>query len=298
MTSRADRAADLSYAAGWRLVRALPGPVAAAAFDLGARVGARRGGRGVTQLRRNLARVLGCPPEQVPDALVAAGLRSYARYWREAFRLPSTHAEVTVAVHDAVADDHLLLDVLATGRGAVLALPHAGNWDAAGLWLVDRLGTFTTIVERLHPESLYQRFVAYREGLGFEIVPLTGGAENPLRACIRRLQAGGVVALLADRDLGSTGVAARMFGEEVRLPPGPARLAQHTGAALLPAACWFDGDRWGFRVYPEVPVGRGPAGVAAACQGLADAFADALRAHPEDWHALQPVFTADRAGTP
>src|SRR3712207_8404340 len=48
------------------------------------------------------------------------------------------------------------------GRGLILALPHSGNWDAAGVWLVDWLGgPFTTVAERLRPESLYRRFLGY-----------------------------------------------------------------------------------------------------------------------------------------
>ena len=49
---------------------------------------AARGG-GPEQLRKNLARVVGVPPAEVPDSLIRASLASYARYWREAFRLPT-----------------------------------------------------------------------------------------------------------------------------------------------------------------------------------------------------------------
>ncbi len=41
----------------------------------------------------------------------------------------------------------------------VLALPHSGNWDMAGVWLIYKYGTFTTVAERLKPESLYNRFI-------------------------------------------------------------------------------------------------------------------------------------------
>ena len=75
------------------------------------------------------------------------------------------------------------------GRGAILALPHSGNWDMAGVWLAQNHGTFTTVAERLKPESLYNRFLAYRESLGFEVVPSSGrrtaavrGAARPARA--------------------------------------------------------------------------------------------------------------------
>ena len=70
----------------------------------------------------------------------------------------------------------------ADGRGFIVALPHSGNWDAAAVWLVDWLGgPFMTVAERLQPESLYQRFLDYRESLGMRVVPLTGGELDGLR---------------------------------------------------------------------------------------------------------------------
>ena len=68
---------------------------------------------------------------------------------------------------------------LANGRGAVAALPHSGNWDMAGVWMTQTYGKFTTVAERLKPESLYRRFVEYRESLGFEVIPLSGGEQPP-----------------------------------------------------------------------------------------------------------------------
>ena len=63
---------------------------------------------------------------------------------------------------------------MAAGQGAVVALPHAGNWDLAGAWVAAHDWPITTVAERLKPEGMYERFVAYRRGLGMEIIPLTG----------------------------------------------------------------------------------------------------------------------------
>ena len=131
------------------------------------------------------------------------------------------------------------------GRGAILALPHSGNWDMAGVWLVQNNGTPTTVAERLRPESLYNRFLAYREGLGFEIIPLTGGERPPFEVLAERLRDNRVVGLMAERDLTRTGVQVDFFGEPTRMPAGPAKLAIETGAALLPVHCWYEGDGWG-----------------------------------------------------
>lgn len=281
----------MACTAGWRVVRALPEPLAVRLFDLGADVVARRGQH--AQLRRNLARVLGVEPAAVPPELVRAAVRSYARYWREVFRLPTAETAAILSRVRAHGTEHLD-DALAAGRGVLLALPHTGNWDVAGVWLVGHVGTFTTVAERLRPESLYRRFVAYREGLGFEILPLTGG-ESPVRGIVRRLRAGGVVCLVGDRDLSRSGVPVTFFGSPARMPAGPVKLARSTGAALLPVDCTFTDDGgWTLRMHPPVDTS---VGVAAATQQLADVFAASIAHRPQDWHLLQPFWTADLAGT-
>jgi KDO2-lipid IV(A) lauroyltransferase len=184
--------------------------------------------------------------------------------------------------------------VRAEGRGIVFALPHSGNWDAAGVWLVDWLGgPFLTVAERLRPESLYRRFVAFREGLGMRVVPLTGG-DRPSSTVLREwLSAGGTTCLLVDRDLSGAGVPVDFFGRRSTMPGGPALLAAQTGAALLPAVCQFDGSGWRFVVHPEVPVdgpGRLRERVTAAMQQVADAFADTIAERPEDWHVLGRIW--------
>ena len=85
---------ELGYAAGWRVVRALPLSVARALFNAGADRAFKGNGPGTQRLRRNLRQVVGpAMPEADLEALVRAGLRSYARYWMEAFRLPSQTRE-------------------------------------------------------------------------------------------------------------------------------------------------------------------------------------------------------------
>lgn len=288
----ADRLTDLGYAAGWRLVRGAPEGLAARVFRAGADLAARREGVRTHQLRRNLARVVPSASEVELDVLVRDGLRSYARYWREVFTLPSADHAALVDRLDGAMDGVEHLDAaLATGRGVVAVLPHSGNWDIAGLWFVGRHGPFSTVVERLRPEALYRRFVDYRTSLGFDIVPLNG-AGSPTPRLLMRLRAGGVVCLLADRDLTGGGAPVEFFGAAARMPLGPARLAAATGATLLVIGCWFTPDGWGIRFHPPVPVpGRGA--VLGATQVVADCFATDIAAHPHDWHMLQPFWTED-----
>ncbi len=298
-----ERLAAAEYAAAWALVRRLPEPLVARVFRAGADLAARCGGGGVHRLRGNLARVR---PDASPaelDLLVRDGLRSYARYWHEVFRLPALdpdglHAAMTPHVRGIESS----LETLRSGRGVIYALPHSGNWDVAGVWIVRELARLglpagiTTVVQRLRPESLFRRFASYRASLGFEIVTADDGRAAH-RALTRRLASGGVACLIADRELAGTGVDVRFCGEQARFPSGPARLAALTGAALHPACPVFAGDAWGVRVGEEIPV-PDRAAVEAGVQALADAFGAMLAERPQDWHMLHPIWVADAVPEP
>lgn len=291
---------ELGYAAGWRAVRALPHPVAAALFRAGADRAYRRRGRGVERLAANLRRVVGpAMPDAEFDALVRAGLRSYARYWMEAFRLPSLSREQILRGFRLDGEEEFARAV-AAGRGVVVALPHAGNWDAAGAWVAARGWPLTTVAERLKPEGLYRRFLAFRERLGMEIIPTEGGERPPIELLAERLRAGHVVPLLADRDLSARGVEVTFFGGRTRMPVGPALLALRTGAPLYVASMWYEADVARARLHGPLavpPPESGPldARVRALTQQVADQMAAGIARHPQDWHMLQRLWLDDAA---
>ncbi|TDC36413.1 phosphatidylinositol mannoside acyltransferase [Micromonospora sp. 15K316] len=286
---------ELGYVAGWRVVRALPRPVVAAAFRAGADRAFRKGGGGTARLRANLRRVVGPElPEAELDELVRRGLRSYARYWLEAFRLPSLSREQILATFQLDGAEKLAADV-AAGTGAVVALPHAGNWDAAGAWVAANGWPITTVMERLKPEGVYERFFAFRRSLGMEILPTHGGERPAFDVLVDRLRAGAVVPLLADRDLSARGVEVDFFGGRTRMPAGPALLALRTGAPLYVASLWFEPERACAALEGPLPVPapeEGPLDQRARTltQRIADSFAAGIARHPEDWHMLQRLW--------
>ncbi|MEW9554289.1 phosphatidylinositol mannoside acyltransferase [Nonomuraea sp. NPDC050783] len=295
-TSFGDRVVAAGFAAGWKLVPSLPERPTAAAFRaLADRVWARRG-RSVLRLESNLARVTGLEPgSRELRELTRAGMRSYFRYFHEIFRLPRMDGAEIVRRTRVTGAEHIH-DTVAAGRGVVLALPHMGNWDQAGAWLVNVGHPFTTVAERLKPESLFRRYVAFREGLGMEVLPLTGGDGHNFAILAQRVRKGGVVCLPAERDLTRTGVEVRFFGATTKMPAGPSLLAVQTGAALLPAVIYFDGDGWGIDIHEELPVpaeGTRQEKVAVLAQGLADVFEKGIAEHPEDWHMLQRLWLED-----
>jgi len=223
-------------------------------------------------------------------------MRSYARYWLETFRLPSMDLDdVAQRALDGTTGMENLDAAVESGRGAVLALPHSGNWDVAGLMVCRRFGGLVTVAERLKPESLYDKFVAYRESLGMEVLPLTGGTGSTSQLLQDRLREGKVICLLGDRDLTSHGVPVDFFGERTRMPAGPAMLAALTGADLLPAHLTYTDRGWHNLICPplRLPGERLAQQVREGTQLLADGYASGIEAEPADWHMLQPLWEAD-----
>jgi phosphatidylinositol dimannoside acyltransferase len=280
------RVVDLTFALAWTVVRRLPEPVVTWLFQRAADSVVRRNGRGVRRLRGNLAVV--CPdavPEEL-DRLTRVGMRSYLRYWQEAFRLPEWSDEQIVATVRTV-NEKLLRDAHEAGRGVICALPHLANYDHAGAWAGLTGMPVSTVAERLRPESLFDRFIAYRAKLGMEVLPLTGADQDVFAVLAERLRAGGFVCLVADRDLSERGVPVTFFGRPSRMPAGPAALSLRTGAPLIPATLHYDGPDLVITFHDAVdPEG----GAAAMTQRCADAFAKGIAAHAEDWHMLQRIF--------
>jgi len=306
--SFSDRLHSAAFKAGWSLVCRLPESWARALFSFGADVAWRRQGGGVQVLEGNLVRVLrtesassnGDPAidQEELRALSRAVMRSYARYYLETFRLQVIPGDrILSGMHVNYPNVDLTLEHMKNGRGVIYALPHMGDFEQAGRWVnLYGAGSLTTVAERLKPESVFELFLKFRQGLGMEVVPTTGGP-HPFGVMAQRLRAGKLVCIVADRDLSDTGVEVDFFGEKALFPAGPAMLAVRTGAALMPVACWFVGaDEWAAHVRDEIPIpaeGTRKEKAAAMTQALASAFEQEIMEHPEDWHMLQKVFVND-----
>jgi phosphatidylinositol dimannoside acyltransferase len=291
-----DAVVDAAYATGWSVVRGMPEWLARRQFDAAADAVWLRSGRSVQRLESNLSRVVPDASERELRMLTRSAVRSYLRYWCEVFQLPKM-SRAEVISRNIVTGDPLLREAVAEGNGMILSLPHMGNWDHAGAWLTGTGVPFTTVAERLKPESLFERFVEFRESLGMEVIPLTGGQQPPYAILAERLRSGGVLCLLGDRDLTSSGIEVDFFGSPARMPAGPAALAHDTGAALLPVTLWYpDRRHWALQIHERVPVpeaGDRAAKIQAMTQSVAGVFQTAIAAHPQDWHMLQRVWADD-----
>lgn len=264
--------------------------MARAAFQSGADYLWWQNSAGVPRLKSNLSRIRPWLTDKDLELLARAGMRSYMRYWCEAFRLP-TYSPLRVSESFELRGKEILDSALNQGKGAVMIPGHMANWDIAGAWATQRYGALTTVAEQLKPQGLFDQFLQYRESLGMEVLPL--GDPNVMRTLIRRLREGRLVALLGDRDLTESGVHVDFFGGTASFPAGPAVLSIMTGAPLHPVTMHNEGNRTVGTVYPRVEVPDHPdrqEQIRIMTQQIAHAFEVGIAEHPEDWHMLQKVW--------
>ena len=276
------------YFAGWRIVRWLPEQTA---YNLAYRVAdylVKKKGKNVQRLRSNLERTQPSITKLNLDLLVIEAMRSYMRYWIDTFRFPDWTTE-RVSGTVSVTNEHLLLEAIAAKTGVIVALPHAGNWDHAGAYFCAKEIQLVTVAERLKPEKLFLKFLAYRQAMGMEVLPLDG---RVLETLAQRLREGALVALVADRDLSRSGIDVDFFGGKARMPAGPALLALRTQAPLITAFVSYteNGIHIDFKNVVLPSAGEESSKVREIVQMTAQHFEDGISQTPQDWHMLQRIW--------
>ena len=277
-----NRALRLLFRLGWRTAHRIPQPLVAGVIAGLARLAVRFPGRHVQTLRRNLALTTGQP---VDDHLARAAVRSHLRNVYEMLALPGWPPGEVLARIETVNEAGMRAAYASTG--AVVALPHSGNWDLAGAYAEFTGMPVTTVAEALAgPE--FAAFVAFREGLGMRVLSHRDPAV--VGELIADVRAGRLVCLLGDRDLPGRGVPVQWAGHPVTMPPGPALVARRTGAALVPIVCQFTPRGMRIVFGDPVPHRSGRDGLVAMVQEVADFFVRTIATQPEDWHMMQPFF--------
>jgi phosphatidylinositol dimannoside acyltransferase len=277
-----DRALRLLFRLGWRTAHRIPRPLVAGTLTVLARFAVRFPGKHIQTLRHNLAVMTGQP---VDDHLARAAVRSHLRNVYEMLALPGWPPAEVLARIETVNEAGMRAAYASTG--AVVALPHSGNWDLAGAYAELTGMPVTTVAEALAgPE--FAAFVAFRERLGMQVLSHRDPAV--VGELITAVRAGRLVCLLGDRDLPGRGVPVQWAGHLVTMPPGPALVARRTGAALVPIVCQF--TERGMRIVFGDPVPHRPGreGLVAMVQDVADFFVRTIATQPEDWHMMQPFF--------
>lgn len=278
------------------IIAALPEPIVRRIGSAGGWVASFMDRSRFALVQRNLARVVG--EDEAQPRLVRKMYSSYGRYWAETLWIRKRRTE-QIRAHSAVHGAEHITNALAAGHGLIVALPHLGNWEMAGIAADDLGARMLAAAEALSNQKVVDWFIETRNTLNIDVV-IVGRDRRSTSALLERLKAGGAVALVSDRDLTHKGVEVEFFGEKTTLPAGPAALADRTGAALIPVGCYFrNGRGHDFEILPPIQIPDLPdkdERIAAATQLFAHELERLIRRAPEQWHLFQPNWPSDREG--
>jgi KDO2-lipid IV(A) lauroyltransferase len=123
---------------------------------------------------------------------------------------------------------------LKTGRGAIVASAHLGNWHGGGVAMASTGVPVRVVMYRNHAGDVMDTKVARRAK-----VQQTYIDSDPMSMVeiVKALRSGEVLAMLVDKPWDSRSIEAPFFGRPSKFPLGPVRLARLAGVPIFPAFC-------------------------------------------------------------
>jgi lauroyl/myristoyl acyltransferase len=196
--------------------------------------------------------------------------------------------------HEIVGREHFV-NAMARGRGVVFVTAHTGSWEIGGRLAAKDHSVAITMVMAEEPDPAARAYVdGLRRRAGIEVVYASGHDPSTAITLLSRLRAGSLVAIQIDRPPPSraTVIQTRFFDTAWPIPEGPFRLAQATGAVVVPVFLRRTGyRRYAVMVEPaiEVAARRDPNALHEAAQRATAALERFVRAHPNQWFHFLPL---------
>ena len=216
-------------------------------------------------------------------------VRSNTHYWAD-FARGVYHPAASIDELGEVHGVEHLLDAYERGCGVIVISAHLGNPEYVSS-IMPHLGIPLMIfTEPLSPPALHEYVHRARARAGVRYAPL---GLDAVREAVRHLRSGGLLAIVADRDVSGTGELVPFFGEPARLPTGAIELARRTGAAVLPAFVVRGARGRIATIYPPLSLPHTAdraADVRAGLPQLAQALEAGIRLAPGQWFPLQRIW--------
>jgi KDO2-lipid IV(A) lauroyltransferase len=240
--------------------------------------------------KRNLSFAL---PEADATEIIDAGFQSIARVLVALAKFPTMHRGNIHQWIRCEGAEHFE-NALRAGRGVLFATAHLGNWELSAFAHAILTGPMNVVVRPLD-NPLIDRMVERRRALsGNRLI----SKRDIARPILKALAANQAVGILIDQNSAlDSGVFVDFFGTPACSGTGFAKLAGHSGAAVIPGfALWSVTERrYVLRFYPPVPMTGDAARDTAALQRTLE---EIVRAHPDQWLWIHRRWKTRRPGEP
>ncbi len=227
------------------------------------------------------------------DGVIDGMFRSLARMLETFARFPQITPE---NVRELIRYDGLenFQSALARGRGVLVATAHLGNWELSAFAHALMTAPMHVVARPLDNRRLDEFIERRRAMSGNRIISKREAAREVLRA----LKRGQAVGILIDQNTSlEEGVFIDFFGIKACAGRGFARLAHHSGAAVVPGyALWSEAERkYVLRFDPEIPMSGG---VAADTQRIHSHLEKVIRQHADQYFWIHRRWKTRPPGEP
>jgi Kdo2-lipid IVA lauroyltransferase/acyltransferase len=228
--------------------------------------------------------------QRIPDGV----FRSLARVLVAMARLPDlTHENI----HEWIVHDGLehLREAQGRGKGVLVATAHLGNWELSVNAHTLLCGDTMNVVVRPLDNPLIDEFVRRRREL---FGNRTIGKKEFVRSLLKALHAGENAGMLVDQNnMLDHGVFVDFFGIPARTGTSFAKIAAHTGAAVVPGfAVWIEAEqRYRLKFYPPLDM---TSDIVENTQRVQAAIERAIREYPDQWLWIHRRWKARPEGQP
>ena len=286
----------------WRALNAFRKTVCALPHEKAVALGGVLGGlvgrfskKKAGEATKRCAKILGVSEERAREIVIG----SYANFGRSAAefaRMPI----VAERINDYVTSSghEYIIDSVRSGRGAILATAHIGNWEYGACWVSRHLGLpVNSLGADQRDPHITEMIKELRAIGGCKAL----GKSTDLRAMMKALQNGEIIAVPVDQDSKEHGVLSPFLGYPASSPSGPARLAAKTGCDVITCACVRRPDGVTFEMMFNPPLKGRDGGafgkdIQSSVDDLNEQVSEIIRKYPDQWMWMYPRWESVERG--
>jgi lauroyl/myristoyl acyltransferase len=240
------------------------------------------------------ARILGIP-EKEARRIVEGAYRNFGRSAAEFLRLPVMASRLDEIM--TVYGEENLREAYEAGKGVMVVTAHLGNWEYAGAWCARHGYPMNALGADQRDERITDLVTDLRNAGGMKAL----GKASDLKAMIRALQAGEIIAVPVDQDAKRAGIVSPFLGHPASTPVGMAKLADKLGCAVVPAFCarWLGTEKLEFHIRPALkgrdgkPYGKDLQESIDDCNEI---ISEWIRKYPDQWMWMYPRWESVERG--
>ena len=234
-------------------------------------------------------------PQKEASRIVKGAYRNFGKSTAEFIRIPVMAHKLDEIV--TVNGEENLREAYEAGKGVFIVTAHIGNWEYAGAWCAQHGYPMNGLGTDQRDERITNLIMELRNAGGMKAL----GKASDLKAMIRALQAGEIIAVPVDQDAKKAGIVSPFLGYPASTPIGMAKLADKLGCAVVPAYCvrWLDTHKLELNFLPALkgrdgkPYGKDLQGSIDDCNEVISGW---IRKYPDQWMWMYPRWESVERG--